>query len=227
MNGNFSYRSGFLFQRNQNRSIGDKMNTPVKCAIVLMAFFLVALAPATATTVLYAGNAGYTIYPTLVNDTNTTFVDMYNSAWTGPSDDLLQLAWDTVNNSSTQTGGFYQYDIVFYDMGEFWYYPFGNKYQNGTPAGTGAYDLASASGTKFIALRSADYMTGSHLTDYPFAVIDDSNWTQSGMYYANVNNTKKAYLLNFFNQNFYNSTNPYFVGNATQANAFVAYVNGI
>ena len=192
-----------------------------------MALFLVALAPATATSVLYAGNSGYTIYPTLVNDTNTTFVDMYNSTWTGPSAALEQLAWDTVNNPSNQTCGFYQYDIVFYDMGEFWYYPFGNNDQNNTYVGTGAYELASASGTKFIALRSADYVNGSHLTGYPFAIIDDPFWTSEGIYYANSNATQQNYLLDFFNQTFYNYTDPYFVGNATQANAFIAYVNGI
>lgn len=121
------------------------MKKLLRYSAIFIAIFVtmsVAIASVSATSILYAGNAGYTIYPTLVNDSNTTFVAMYNSNWTGPSAALEQIAWDTVNNSSNQTGGFYDYDIVFYDMGEFWYYPFGNYFANGSYAGIGAYNLA-------------------------------------------------------------------------------------
>lgn len=208
------------------------MKKLLRYSAIFIAIFVtmsVAIASVSATSILYAGNAGYTIYPTLVNDSNTTFVAMYNSNWTGPSAALESYAWKTVDpgNYSNVTYSFTNFDIIFFDMGEFWYYPFGDGKDSNGNVLPGAYNLSAAAGKKLIALRSANFTTGSHLTPYPFAIIDDPNCTSNGSYYQNANSTTKAYLLNFFNQSFYNYTNPYFIGNSTQANAFVNYVENI
>jgi len=206
------------------------MHKILKYCAILLALFVVALAPAAAADVLYVGNDGFLMYPTLIDPQttihNVEFVGMYNDFWTGPSADLEAKAWATIN-SIDGTGGFYDYNVVFYDMGEFWHYPFGNNYSNGSYAGIGAYELASDINndepTVFVAIRSADYTGTSHLLEEPFAIIDDVGLTTSGSFFNSQYNTTRYYILDFFQQDFYNSSFT-FVGTQNQANDFVDYV---
>jgi len=169
-----------------------------------------------------------------------TFVEAYNSSWTGPSDTLHQIAWNTADPTN-YTGvnytaaSFADYDIVVYDMIEVWYYPFGSfKFSAtlGEPDPVGAYDAAGAAGTTFVALRSAsyDYNTGlytSHLLIYPFAIIDDLTTTQAGTFYRNHPN-QQQYLAGFFNSTYiYDSANSLFIGDSNQTSNFIDYVYGI
>jgi len=200
---------------------------------VLLALFFVAFAPATAADVLYVGNFDYpggTIYPTLLdpNTTNHTVtqVAMYNAGYTGPSSQLLAIAEATVNTNGA--GGFSNYDFVFYDMGEFWYYPFGNTYDEFDEIDQlGAYDLAN---TAFVALRSAPWGGTTHLAPYQFRVIDDSTQTAYSQYFID-NPSEQTYLLAFFDYdlnnssatNLYDVNDSFFIGDQSQADGFVDY----
>lgn len=205
--------------------------------------------PVSTIKLLYAGNTGFYIYPYLANDSisgvDVTFVEMYDTGFTGPSDDLLTIAWNTVDSSNPSNPGvnsyvFTDFDIAFYDMGEFWHYPFGNYDENGSYVGVGAYDIAgydpnvpdSGKTTAFVALRSADWVNGSSLTSYPFAIIDDIPTTETSSIWITANASGNTVIMDYL-EGFFDSTNIYdandynFIGNATQAKNFVDYVFGI
>jgi|GEM_PF-4214954 hypothetical protein len=205
------------------------MHKILKYCAILLALFVVALAPAAAADVLYAGNSDFLIYPSLLvgNDTthNVQFVDMYNSLWTGPSAALEAEALATIN-SLDGTGGFYEYDVVFYDMGEVWHYPFGNYDKNGSYVGVGAYELAANDDVVFVALRSAGYPS-SNLLDQPFAIIDDEYLTSQGDFFNSSTAPTQSYLLDFFNQGFYDPYDFFFEGTRDQAESFIDYVSSI